>query len=232
MVTKKDLVIAILCTFCLTASLFMVIPTRSSPDIGDYDPWIDVNDDGVIDISDLVIMVGTIPSEGDPTKNVNVTNFPLDGQGNLRVNVIEKPLQTYNECVSVQLLSFEGDALGTAQGIKLFNPLSIRQEFLFCFSPKSIFLNITDIWIGGVGMAASATYIDNWNMIINNYELNVVVSLPAVTEFTMFKLHITDNEFYKAIKPNTTNILGILDLLNSMHLYSLTIFVEYRYQAR
>ena len=62
--------------------------------------------------------------------------------------------------------------------------------------------------------------------------MNVTVSLPAVTEFTMFKLHITDNEFYKAIKPNTTNILGILDLQNIMHLYSLTIFVEYRYQAR
>ena len=133
-----------------------------------YDPWKDINDDGRIDILDYQLEKTSIPSAGDPTKNVNVTNFPLDGQGNLRVNVTEKPLQTYNECISIRLLDFEGDAQGTAQGIKLFNPLSRRQEFLFCFPPKSVFLNITDLWISGIGLAAYATYTDTWNMIIND----------------------------------------------------------------
>jgi len=66
MTSKKDLIIATLSTFCLTATLFMIIPTRSSPDIGEYSPWIDINDDGVIDISELMIMVGSIPSSGTP----------------------------------------------------------------------------------------------------------------------------------------------------------------------
>jgi len=47
MVTKKDLIIAIVGTFCLTSTLFtMMIPTRSQTSNGTYDPWYDLNDDG------------------------------------------------------------------------------------------------------------------------------------------------------------------------------------------
>jgi hypothetical protein len=74
MTSKKDLIIAILSTFCLTATLFMIRPTMSQT--GQYDPWCDINDDGQIDmindIRSVAILFGTY---GDPTKNVNVTNW-------------------------------------------------------------------------------------------------------------------------------------------------------------
>jgi hypothetical protein len=73
MVTKKDLIIAVLATFCLTVTIFMVIPTRSSTN--PYDPWIDYNDDGQIGLSDLVSLASSYGTTGDPTKNVNVTNW-------------------------------------------------------------------------------------------------------------------------------------------------------------
>lgn len=77
MVTKKDLVIVTLATFCLTATLFLVNPTRSSPNTaGVYDPWVDVNGDGKIDILDLVQTALSWHTSGDPTKDVNVTNWP------------------------------------------------------------------------------------------------------------------------------------------------------------
>ena len=74
MIGKKDLVIAVLATFCLTATLFLIIPTRSQPDR--YDSWLDVNGDGKIDIIDIFAEAKAFGSTGDPTKPVNVTNWP------------------------------------------------------------------------------------------------------------------------------------------------------------
>jgi hypothetical protein len=79
MVTKKDLIIAVLSTFCLTATLFVIMPTRSAStqDNGlEYDPWEDVNGDGKIDILDIVNLSNSYGATGNPTKNVNVTNWP------------------------------------------------------------------------------------------------------------------------------------------------------------
>jgi hypothetical protein len=73
MTTKRDILIAILTTFCLTATLFMILPTRSS---SPYDPWLDTNDDGVINIREVTDAILHFQASGDPTKNVNVTNFP------------------------------------------------------------------------------------------------------------------------------------------------------------
>ena len=74
MVNKKDLIVAVLITFCLTATLFMVIPTRSQG--GAYDPWADIDDSGRIDMYDIGYTARLFASEGDPTKDVNVTNWP------------------------------------------------------------------------------------------------------------------------------------------------------------
>jgi hypothetical protein len=76
MTNKKDLLIAVLATFCLTATLFMIIPTRSSPGSNDYDAWSDINDDGSIDMADIAIAIDKFMTNGDTTKNVNVTNCP------------------------------------------------------------------------------------------------------------------------------------------------------------
>jgi len=85
MVNKKDLIIAVLATFCLTATLFMTAPTMSQMP---YDPWLDTNDDGIIDIEEIYNAALAYGTMGDPTKNVNVTNFPIDEQGNLKVKII------------------------------------------------------------------------------------------------------------------------------------------------
>lgn len=73
---RKDLTIAVLLTFCLSATLFMVATTKSQ----DYDPWADLNGDGKIDILDVVGVTGIYASTGDPTKSVTVTNWPATRQ--------------------------------------------------------------------------------------------------------------------------------------------------------
>lgn len=46
--------------------------TASAP----YEPWYDLDDNGKIDIFDVVRMAGTYGTIGDPEKSVNVTNWP------------------------------------------------------------------------------------------------------------------------------------------------------------
>ncbi len=72
---RKDLIVAVLLTFCLTATLLMVATSRSQ----EYDPWADLNGDGKIDILDVVGTTGKYATTGDPTKNVWVTNWPSSG---------------------------------------------------------------------------------------------------------------------------------------------------------
>jgi hypothetical protein len=73
MVTKKDLVIAVLATFCLTVTIFMIMPIKSANN--PYDPMLDYNHDGKIGLSDLVQFASSYGTTGDPTVNVNVTNW-------------------------------------------------------------------------------------------------------------------------------------------------------------
>jgi hypothetical protein len=82
---RKDVITAILATFCLTATLFLIIPTNSQ--YQSYDPWLDTNDDGRIDMLDLYYPALSYGTTGDPTKNVNVTNWPAQ-QGAFPNNVL------------------------------------------------------------------------------------------------------------------------------------------------
>ena len=52
------------------------IPTLTQQS-GSYDPWLDYNEDGTIDVNDLSPMGHAYGSSGDPTKKVTVTNWPV-----------------------------------------------------------------------------------------------------------------------------------------------------------
>jgi hypothetical protein len=60
---RKNAIVLVLATLCLTVTLFSVIPVMS---VQPYDPWKDVNDDGVIDAKDYQAVKSRIPSIGTP----------------------------------------------------------------------------------------------------------------------------------------------------------------------
>jgi hypothetical protein len=77
---RKDLIITVLATFCLTATLFIVLPTRSIPSAGEYDPWADIDENGKINMYDIGYTAQRFGTSGDTTKNVTVTNWPVTNQ--------------------------------------------------------------------------------------------------------------------------------------------------------
>lgn len=74
---RKNTVFAVLVTFCLTAMLFMIVPVSS---YGTYDPWIDFNDDGKIDVKDIATVAKNFGSNGTP---INKTALLLELQSKI-----------------------------------------------------------------------------------------------------------------------------------------------------
>ena len=93
MIMRRELVIVLL-TFCLTSILFMIRPV-SSPGYLPYDPWTDQDDDGYIGSRDLNALLTRYGASGDPTKNVNVTNWPVESN----VSVTNFPSE-YNSTIT------------------------------------------------------------------------------------------------------------------------------------
>ena len=79
--------------FCLTATLFLGITSSgnnpSTKSIQPYDPWYDLNDDGEIDIVDVVIVALRFGTTGEP---INKTALLLELQS--RVDFLNEALET------------------------------------------------------------------------------------------------------------------------------------------
>jgi hypothetical protein len=71
----RNMIMAIMITFCFTASICMVIPINSAS-TKTYNAFSDINHDGAVNLSDLVLMANSYGTSGDPTLNVTVMNQP------------------------------------------------------------------------------------------------------------------------------------------------------------
>jgi hypothetical protein len=79
--------VAILATSLLLMNTRSTIESKTAK-AGTYDPWLDYNEDGYIGIDDIFSTASSFGAEGDPTKNVNITNW--DGASpKLRYEVLD-----------------------------------------------------------------------------------------------------------------------------------------------
>ncbi|HEY4675466.1 MAG TPA: trypsin-like peptidase domain-containing protein [Candidatus Bathyarchaeia archaeon] len=67
---KKHLAAAVLITLFLTVTLFMILPSRSQVASPQYDPWVDLNDDGTIDILDIAMLAVNFGTSGNPIDKI------------------------------------------------------------------------------------------------------------------------------------------------------------------
>jgi len=243
MVIKKDLVIAVLSTFCLTATLFMIMPTRSSSAERQYDPWGDYNDDGKISIGDIVSTISLFGTYGDPTKNVSVTNFPVDEQGNLKVSIKDGTNFTMKKGLEriVVLDTFSYGTNGICLGKPALGPIDY---FWFLFEPKSEFINVTEIYInviwraeaGGTALQPHSIYLIFRNVTDPlNFEMyQLGPGLAPSTEarnsdFQISKDEPTFNFNYVYEGMNNIEIMRSDSYGDWVFIYKLELFIEYNY---
>lgn len=97
-ITPSRLLNVVLAGALISVLLFMASSANTIEP--EYDPWEDLNGDGKIDIYDVVMLLNSYGSTGDPTRNVTITNWPLDDQGNLMVSLTDF---LANKCLTVYL---------------------------------------------------------------------------------------------------------------------------------
>jgi hypothetical protein len=80
MKVSSSALLTIVLAAVLVASLFFMATRglsgsieKGAMQLQEYDPWCDVNDDGKISVADLVIVVGRVPSMGDPLTKAALT---------------------------------------------------------------------------------------------------------------------------------------------------------------
>lgn len=66
--------------FLMVLLTAIVVPMSTQNNGGSYDPWLDYNEDGKIDVNDLHPFGQSYGTTGDSTKNVSVTNWPVEPQ--------------------------------------------------------------------------------------------------------------------------------------------------------
>ena len=109
MTGKRDLIITILATFCLTATLFMIIPSRGASSY-QYDPWKDLNDDGKIDGKDIAWVAKLYNTQGTP---INKTALLLELQARIdSLNASVVQLQERTNELETQLIILNATKLG------------------------------------------------------------------------------------------------------------------------
>ena len=74
---RRGFVILALFVFCLAATLFTILPTRSATN--PYDPWLDYNDDGTINMRDIQAEILSFNTFGSTQKPVVVDRYNFTG---------------------------------------------------------------------------------------------------------------------------------------------------------
>lgn len=161
MITKRDVAIVFL-TFCLTATLFTILPAGSNyktSGIGEYDPWLDSNEDGRINILECITLANSFGTTGDPAKNVNVINWPSESNASitnwpseLNTNVTNWPVESN---VSVTNLPLEYNSTITnwqpkSKVITVVEDLNITWDFAIGYSGL---INVSTVFVGDYSRA-------------------------------------------------------------------------------
>jgi hypothetical protein len=223
---------AVATLFALVLLTLVLIPIAHQQGGGAYDPWLDYNGDGKIDVNDLHSLGQAYGTSGDPTRNVNVTNFPLDANGNMKVSV-QKEASTSKIGVQEILIldSLSGSySAGNLLGVYITPAYWNTSDFYFSFDPKPTFVKVTNFYASGVwtsdsnyGLVHTVNYLIDYSTVLSaNVSLAGKGTLVGSTNSGplsslspgVHKLTIT-----RAASPIT------------LWLCRLEIFIEYEYQA-
>jgi len=224
---RKDMIFAVLTTFCMCALMFTVMPIRSGLP---YDPWADYNDDGKINMVDIANVASQFMQTGDPTKNVTVTNWPQDRPPTAKKGVDELSI----------IDSFSGGT-GNGEGAALgILAPTHRLKFVYNFESKGTFINISSVSINYIWRADNGDgHSIRW--LFGEYPYGfpyatVTTSGPPYTNMPN-AANMIINAYYQpsfnltVIRSGLNTLELLRDDANGAYIYffSLVMFIEYYY---
>jgi hypothetical protein len=221
---KNCLVAAVLSAIVLA---LVFIPLSGSQTAMPYDPWADINDDGYIDGKDVSYTARLFGTTGDPTKNVNVTNWPQDRPPTAKRGAQKVIIQDTVYPPTQLAAPGYGDV----------------EYYYWMFKPEGKLINVTNIYVNiiwradvtGTGSQPHSVYL----MFIN-------MSKPS--DWTYFKLGplgpdtTIKNECFSAIEENPSFEFSLItegvnyiaidrtdSYGNYIYIYKLELIIEYYY---
>jgi hypothetical protein len=237
---RKDMIFAILTTFCMCALMFTVIPIRSGLP---YDPWADYNDDNKIDMHDIgnvAARFGTLNTD-NLTRNVNVTNWPQD-----------RPLTIKKGVEKIVLMQAMDGGSGNGYALSL-GKMGVGQSqacLVYDFEPKGQLVNITEIYLNIIWRGDVAGTIANPHYVTMTFYEGPLISihsdfidLSSSSGSPMHNMPVGPSAYDNAVKDynpsfNYTLIQPGMNLIrlirydsygDHIFIFSLEMFFEYYY---
>jgi len=230
----------------------MTVSDFTQCDPKEYNAWADGNDDGKIDIFDIVYVASKYQTNGCATKTLNITNWPeyfypsyptemnitnwpLDEEGNLKIK-IDNACTPDSGVVAIEITALDWTAKLTnaiEYGIRIEGSGNLTLPFVF--NPMGTIYNITDIWVKTVFSFKTAppvgTYLITFNC-LGAFSSGPIYGSPGAAQ------HI----YEKATQaPNATVInrgINILDIHSPsipggeyIMFHQVDIYIEYEYLA-
>ena len=198
---RKDVIIAVLAIFCLTATLFMVKPTRSQS-ANEYSPWTDLNDDGKIDILDLVKIALAFGTEGDPVDKTALL---------IEVNATFANLQSRMDAMNSSLL----ELWDTVNGLNVTNVMPLIDSLnstLIVLQSKVTMLetNLTIVDLFSKGLADKIDLL-NASLVELGNRVSVLEAQVTIMNSAIIQLEI----LYDNLNASLTSQQSMIDILNS-----------------
>jgi hypothetical protein len=229
MMTKKEIMI-VLVAFCLTVTLFGIIPVGSQR-TREYDAWYDVNDDGKIDLKDYYGVGLKYGTEGDPTKNVNVTNWP---------NWMAPASQKGNYTEEIVVFSTETTQSSVAAYVGGLY-LNTTSKFVLKFNPIRPNFNITKAYLSMTAFSTISYYKGKLTSaqfwITVNDQTEYFPPTPTVTDYST----LTEILIPMSMTASIHQEINILQVVGqgttptgpwySLQTYQIAVYIEYEYQA-
>lgn len=169
MITKKETII-VLFAFCLASAIFTVMPVSSSERL--YDPWLDLNDDGKIDLKDVYRMHVAYPSEGAAINKtallfeVNATYTKLLG----RIETLNTTLLNMETNLTTRIVNVEATVAMLQSKIDILNAtLAEAQNIVgYAIASSNTLVGTTETlsWIDMTDMSVTLTLNRSCNVLI------------------------------------------------------------------
>jgi hypothetical protein len=206
----------------------MIAPTRSQSNIaaiGDYDPWIDINDDGIINFLDAILLGGAFGASGE---SINKTALLLELQS--RIDYLETRMPKKG-CISVPAVSFVPTDNSTSYRIQILRLIGKGGFFAgLQLPPGAILTNMTAYVCDSVTDGEVYLHLFRLNLTDGNgYDMAYVRS--GVTETPGYTGLFTSTISWAEVDERCTYFLSVSFTYQIFTLHLAGVMIEYEYST-